>query len=421
MFTIFSSIILEHKHHRKMLSYRVQIFYTAIITIIICFGNLLTVATWSPQQRPKDATTPSKTQKYPSPSRYPLRHHNRDVNKESSKNQKVSDNFTHASKKNLRVVSWSSKSKSNNAAEGYSNENHPSTIMKTTNIKDKISIKRYQGMGAIIYNRKTWLHYAGNLFSIATSIPLLFSITPNTDLNRRRRFFTLVPYLVCSLFMVVTNEIIIFGQQYQQRGGRSVTTLNDIIAGGWGDEWRFKHVGIIEKNSNYPTTTKSTLIAADGEGGVWRIQKINNNTSIVKGWVRNIHRIKLFITPNPTHTNTTSFVTTLNTLITKNKIILTTSPMTRSKIRLNNVNTAGETSSNNAINANDIPVLSYTRMSCFVVYQLWILVRIVFIVLIGRYLHFLQIIRFTKKGGHHLQPKRSNATRRGVINITIND
>lgn len=493
-----------------MLSYRVQIFYTAIITIIICFGNLLTVATWSPQQRPNDAIPRSSTlrpkdsslsQQHSSDSGgSPLTQYPSNSFTGSLTNQKVS--FAYASKKHPRDISWSPKSKSSDAI-GSSKQHQQST---TTNNNLEDLPRRYQGIEAIVYNRQQWVHYAGNLFSIAASIPLLFSITPNTDLNRRRRFVTLAPYIVCSVFVVVTTEFIIFGQQYldHQGGGRSAITLSDIIVGGWGGEGRIKHVSTIEQNSNHlmgSSTTTSTPMTEDG----WGDTNNNNITTAAKTRVRNPHSSKNSSDSSTSASvNTITFATTL-ALVTKNGTILTGSPTARNRtenhtsddkklqrrryqnndalrqnadirrhiaggrhivggrhsrsssqraffdvvisqkndvinsssnsdgtilndknntIPVTNNNRHFSTNNNDVINneaASDVPVLSQTRISCFVVYQLWILVRVVFVVLVGRYLHFLQIIRSYKKGGLHPQPKRSNATRRGIINITIND
>lgn len=344
-------------------------------------------------------------------------------------------------------------------------------------------------------------------------------------MNRRRRFVTLVPYIICSLFVVVTTEFIIFGQQYQQhQGGHPPITLSDIIGGGWsGGERRIKHVSTLEEQSRNHVIDFSTTTSTSVSGRVGRTENVIINTTTTKRWIRNNHISTSATTSTPASPSATFLTTTATKVeegtavrVTKNKIILAISPMTRSKtvetpddehhqntqwhhhigerrnrsaskrtfisivMSRRNVDTSnsggaimnGNNSSitvtnnnnnknylirgvnynadnvdnrvkvnikniqatsdaphrfkndagQNSVNTNhDAAALSQTRISCFVVYQLWILVRIVLMVLVARYLHFLQIIRSTKKGGHHPQPKRSNATRRGVINITIND
>lgn len=69
----------------------------------------------------------------------------------------------------------------------------------------------------------------------------------------------------------------------------------------------------------------------------------------------------------------------------------------------------------------EVPTLSRDRdrISCFIVYQLWIVVRVVFLVLVCRYFYYLQCTGLVRRMRHHPKAKISNTAMRGVINITI--
>ena len=288
-------------------------------------------------------------------------------------------------------------------------------------------------MEAIVYNRQAWVHYAGNLFSIATSVPLLFSITPDTELNRRRRFICLVPYVVCSLLEVVTTEFIIFGQQQQQSGGSLGITFNKITAG-WDGSGHVQS-SMIRGASNYAmkssverhstttpllditTTTTTTTAAITSNNGdnnhlqqrqkiTFRLRNLTASRVSVATLKKRFHSQKI-----KSHQLIRRSLMSGNNIIIRN--IDGNDFLNDSSTKQQKPNFPEDVGGD----GDGVPALSRARISCFVAYQLWIVVRAVFLVLVCRYMHFLQSIQSVRR---HPQTKRLNTTRRGVINITVN-
>uniref|UniRef100_A0A7M5WJM0 Uncharacterized protein n=1 Tax=Clytia hemisphaerica TaxID=252671 RepID=A0A7M5WJM0_9CNID len=283
----------------KMLNFRVQIFYVAIITVIICFGNLIAVAHYS----------------------------------------------------------------------------HPEYAGPATKYNTS-----YQGIEAIVFNRRDWVHYAGNLFSILTSVPLLFVITPKVEINRQRRLI-LFPYAVCSALMVVAPEYIIFG---------NVKMDSSFVAINYGPLMDVTEARSEPNRNNH--ALKSGIIGFNDTIVSNRVNKDRESENIgyfdSNGSNTSLKDLKL----NKTKSENTN--ANLNKKLTENKSTLSAIPRSIESNRK----------------------LNRERISCFVIYQLWIILRAVFFVIVCRYFYFLQWLATT----HRPQPKRSNATRRGIIDIQVN-
>ena len=233
---------------------------------------------------------------------------------------------------------------------------------------------RYQSIEAIVYNQQPWVHYVGNSLSIVTSLLLLFVATPRLDLNIRNRLL-LVPYALCSIMMIVVPEYIVF---------------KVVLASGnvYNDDALYA-----ENNMSIPyLNTWNETTATNTSANEQRIStSVARNTSVLA-------------TTRIPETSTTGNRSCQENKDNNNKAVINHS----SQMPTNNNATVQYT------------LLAHSRrerVSCFVIYQIWVALRVVFCLLVCRYLYFLQWSAITRRS----PPKRSNATRRGVIDIRITE
>lgn len=210
-------------------------------------------------------------------------------------------------------------------------------VLHPNNFSDQTT-EGNNALDAIITNNQDWLYYVCNSFSIMSSLPLLFVITPNIERNSRRRLL-LLPYAVWS-----------------------ITTI-------------FIHQFIISKAITRQIHSPQDQVHA-------KISSHNNSTAL-----KNDNDIAMIFNSQMNITNDYETISNgrKNWTISKNN---------NYSIILNN----------------------HERISFLVIYQVWLVARMIFFFLVCRYFYFLQYFVKTKSR----QPKRSNATRRGIIGIRIN-
>jgi len=229
---------------------------------------------------------------------------------------------------------------------------------------------RYQSIEAIVYNHHPWVHYVGNTLSIITALMLLFVVTPKVHLNMRYRI-VIIPYAICSLTMIVVPEYIVF---------------KTVLAS-----------GNIYNDDVFKTGMRSVPLTH----ALTQPNISNNDTSTERIFTGDSQSNSVL----PTRRNR---VATTSYNCKDSKVVIA---QNSSKLNKNNDN-------NDKIQNKPLSGRSRReRVSCFVIYQMWVALRVVFCLLVCRYLYFLQWSIVTRRS----PPKRANATRRGVIDIRITE